>query len=93
LSNTTAILKGVLDTALLDSDNTVWTNAEKTQLITWALAEMWPRVKRVLDPTATAIDIEEGTYFYTLPDGVMAVSSVDFVNDAGDEMGPLMGGT
>src|SRR3989304_3842961 len=63
-----------------ESDPQTWTNQEKADLIRWAIADLWPRVSREIDQTATVnkITLVAGTYFYALPAGILAVSRVRY---------------
>lgn len=93
MANDLATLKGHLDTQLADTGNTVWGTTEKNNLITWAVAGLWPRLGRVFDPTSTTVTLVEGTYFYSLPTGAIDVSRIDW-KDTGDvERGTLVDGS
>jgi len=93
VSNDQTTLRGLLTTQLRDTDlNTsadVWSRTEKNDLLTYALARLYPRLSRELDPESTTITLVANDYFYSLPTGVMAVSSVDWVDTDSNEMGPI----
>ena len=93
MSNNLAGLLTKLDTALGDPSDKTWSSTEKSDLITQSVAQMWPRVKRILDPTVTTIETDAGTYYYDLPEDVLAVSRVDWVDADGNSLGTLPGGT
>lgn len=92
MSNNLAGLNAFLDTALNDADVT-WTSAEKDNILTWAVASLYPRLARQLDPTTTTVTLVEDTYFYSLPSGVMDVSQVFVVDSNDEEWGFLTDGT
>lgn len=91
MANDLATLAGYLDTMLNDSSNVAWGNTEKEELITWAVAELYPRVKRILDPSSSTISLAADTYLYSLPTGCLAVSKLFLLNDDGDEVGFVSG--
>ena len=96
MANDIDTLLPALERALRDeSDPQTWMNQEKADLIRWAIADLWPRVSREIDQTATAnkITLVAGTYFYALPAGVLAVSRVDYVDGQSNEAGPLAPGS
>lgn len=88
MTNTLATLSSKLATALRDTSHDVWNSAELDDLITWAVAGLYPKFVRTLDPTTTTVTLVEGTYFYDLPSGVVEVSTVETYNDT-TENGPL----
>lgn len=93
MSNDTATLRGKLTTALRDTDagdsTDVWSQTEKNDLLTYALASLYPHLSRELDASATTVTLVSGTYYYSLPAGVMAVSRVDWVDTDSNELGPI----
>ena len=93
MSNLTATLKGYLDTALADTADSVWGATEKTNVLTWALANLWPRCKRPLDPTAYTVTLVDGTYRYTLDSDILLLSRVDLIDSSSNELGPIMDGS
>lgn len=92
MSNNLAGLNAFLDTALNDADVT-WTSAEKDNILTWAVAGLYPRLARPLDPTLTTVALTADTFYYALPDGVMDVSQVFLVNADDAEWGFLKNGS
>jgi hypothetical protein len=92
VSNDAATLNSKLATALRDTAYAVWNSTELDDLISWAVAGLYPRFVRPLDPTTTTVTLVEGTYFYPLPSGVVEVSTVETYN-ATTENGPLDGQT
>ena len=93
MANDLAGLNAFLDAQLNDAANTVWPSADKDNVITWAVAGLYPHISRVIDPSTATIDLTPGTYFYTLPTGVLNVSRVEYINTAGDEVGSLANGS
>lgn len=77
MANDLSGLTTKLTTALRDSSNDEWTAAELNDLITWAVAGLYPRYARPLDPTANTISLTAEDYWYDLPSGVIEVSTVD----------------
>lgn len=93
MANDLATLKPKFATQLRDTANETWTDAEKGDLLTWAVANLWagrPRIFRELDPTTTTIPLVADTYFYALPAGVQSVHALD-VYDGVNEYGRLDG--
>lgn len=88
-------LSSALATALNDTSHEAWNSTEKDSLVTWAVADLYPRFARGLDPTASTITLVALTYFYALPTGVVEVDQVDRVTaaPASEEAGPLTQGT
>ena len=93
MSNDLSTLNGFLDTQLVDTTDTVWASAEKNNILTWAVAGLWPRLSVGLNPTDMDVTLETGTYYYDLPDGVMSVSSVEWLDTNDDPQGFLVPGT
>jgi len=92
--NDLVALNASLDLALNDAADTVWTSAEKNEIINWAVDSLWPRVSRPLDPDSTAIALDDDVFFYPLPSDVMAVSRVDWLEEDGyTEHGQLSNGS
>lgn len=82
-----------LKIALRDTDDETWTDTEKRNLVKWAVASLWPRISKPLDPTATTVTLVSETYYYSLPAGVYAVSYIDRVGSDGTEYGPMSTGS
>lgn len=90
MANDLATLNGFLDTALReDTVDSVWTSAEKNNLIDWAVASLWPRYARTLLPSVATIALVSNTYHYALPSGTRNVVRVDLVDASGNEIGPV----
>jgi hypothetical protein len=87
LANNLATLSSKLATALNDTDHEAWLSTEKDDLVTWAVADLYPRFARGLDPESTTITLVAEDYFYSLPSGTVEVSSVDIVDLDGEEAG------
>jgi hypothetical protein len=92
MSNDLATLTTKLSVALNDEAYATWAQAELNDLITYAIASLYPHLSRPLDPTSTTVTLVTTTYFYALPAGVMAVSRVDWVDTDSNELGPLSSG-
>lgn len=95
MANDAAGLLGKLETKLDDTSNAVWPDAELADLIAWAVSGLYPRYARTLNPSAggTDITLNSGTIFYAVPTGCLEVTSVDWLNDDGEELGTLQGQT
>lgn len=92
MPNDLATLNAKLTTQLRDTGATlVWASTEKDDLLDWAVAGLWPRFSRPLDPAAATVALVTDTFFYALPTGVRAVSRVDYVDTNAIEFGPLHG--
>lgn len=93
MANDLGTLKSKLATQLRDTANEDWTDAEKDDLLTWAVANLWagrPRIFRDLDPTTTTIPLVAETYFYSMPSGVVSVHALDLY-DGTTEYGTVDG--
>lgn len=93
MANDLATLNGYLDTALNDASDVTWGSTEKNNVITWAVANLWPRISFPNDPTTDDITLVAETYFYDVPDTVGAVSKLFLVDADADEAGFLTPGT
>jgi hypothetical protein len=97
MANTLAELTIRLGTALRDATYTTWASTELDDLITWAVADLYPLVSRPILPSSTvgaglaAVQLVAGTYYYSLPTGIVALSRVDLLNSGGDDLGPING--
>jgi len=91
LANTLATLASKLAQQLRDTDHEVWNSIELDDLVTWSVANLYPRFARYIDPSVTAADIAlvADTYFYSVPAGMVEVNGVDWKDTDGDELGPL----
>ena len=93
MANDLATLNAALDTQLADGDNSVWASAEKDSLLTWAVAGLWPRLARELDPTSYTVTLVTADYFYAVSAALLSVNRVDWLDTDNTELGPLPGGT
>lgn len=78
--------------ALRDTTYAVWTTGEIDDLVLRAVAQLYPRYARYLDPSVAGakITMTSNTYFYALPTGTLDVSSIDWIDtDTTTELGPL----
>ncbi len=91
LSNNLAGLNAFLATALRDTAYGTWTTGEMDNLVTWSVARLWPRFSRPIQPGLATIALTDGTYYYTLPSPVLAVSRIDLLDSSGNDMGPISG--
>ncbi len=96
MSNDLSHLSQELSLALRDTTFSVWDSKECDRFITWAVADLWPKISREFDPTLNTITLvpgtSPGTYYYTMPSGMLALSRVDLVDTNSKEMGPLAPG-
>lgn len=93
MANDLVTLTTRLTQALRDADHAAWNQNEKEDLITWAVASLWPSFGRYLDPSANGqeVTLVSGTIFYTLPTGMLTVHSIDRMNtDETEEYGPIV---
>lgn len=91
MPNNLATLNSKLATALRDTDHAVWATAEKDDLITWAVAGLYPHIARRLDPTATTITLVSETYFYSAPADVVEIEQLEWVSTDAEERGFVQG--
>jgi hypothetical protein len=93
MANTLATLSSKLAQQLRDTDHATWNSIEKDDLVRWSVAGLFPKRSRYPDPSLSAqtITLVEGTYFYSLPTGMLEVSTVDLIDTNGDEAGPVDG--
>lgn len=91
MPNDLATLKSKLARQLHDETNVDWTDAEKGDLITWAVTNLWPRRRREIDPSAgtSEVSLVAGTIFYNAPSGMEEIVRVDWIDADGNEGGPL----
>lgn len=96
MANDLATLTGYLTTALRDPTYATWTLAEQQDLITWAVDRLYPRIRRLGDPTNVANQITlipiptdgtPGTYTYTLPAGIRDIFRIDQIDSSGNYLG------
>lgn len=93
MANTAEGLIPRLSTQLRDPSLQTWGRDELESLLTQAIARLYPRISRPMDPTSTTIALVDGTAFYALPAGVLSVSRVDLVDADSVERGSLPPGT
>jgi len=86
-------LSSKLGQQLRDTEHDTWNSIEKDDLITWAVRSLFPRYSRYLDPSLSAqsVTLVADTLFYSLPAGMLEVSTVDLIDTLGYEQGPLNG--
>jgi hypothetical protein len=86
-------LQSALALALHDPDYETWGATEGEDLVTWSVAQLWPRYGRAINAQdATGlITILDGSYFYLLDESFRAISRVDLLGADGTEYGPLFG--
>jgi hypothetical protein len=82
VANNLATLSSKLATAIRDTDHAVWNSTEKDDLITWAVAGLWPRIARALDPESSTITIVADDYFYSAPTGILDVEQLEWRSDS-----------
>jgi hypothetical protein len=91
LANDLSTLNSKLATQLRDTANATWASVERDDLLTWAVAGLWPTVARYIEPTTSIVTLVADTYFYALPTGVRLVTEVDWVDPSANELGPVTG--
>jgi hypothetical protein len=92
MANDLATLNAKLATALRDTTYEVWSSHEMDDLITWAVADLWPAIS--YEPLVTAladIAIVAGTYEYATT--IRVIRRIDLFDSAGTYVGPLADGT
>ena len=94
MANDLATLSSKLATALRDTTHETWNSTEKDDLITWAVAGLYPRIARTIDPdnVSAEVTLAADDYFYSAPSGTIEIESIDFIDTDGDEHGPLNDG-
>lgn len=93
MANTTAVLRGYLQSALRDSSNATWTTTEMDNAIIRAVTTLYPRVVRPLAPESYTQALTAGTYFYALNSAIIQLNAVDWVDSDSNERGRLGPGT
>lgn len=83
MANNLATLSSKLATQLRDTAHETWNSTEKDDLVTWAVARLYPHLARRIDPTTTTVTLVTETYFYSAPSGVIEVEQIELV-DADD---------
>lgn len=91
MSNNLAGLSAKLATALRDTDHAAWNSTEKDDLITFAVAGLYPSIARRLDPTASTIPLVAGTYFYDAPASVIEIENLELIDSDSAEHGYIQG--
>lgn len=91
MPNNLATLQPKLAQQLRDVDHGVWTSTEKDDLLTWAVAGLYPRYSRILDPSLIAqrITLVADTYWYSLPTGMLEAVSIDQLDADAKIIAPL----
>jgi hypothetical protein len=93
ITNNAAGLAWRLLVGLNDETCEVWGASEATDLITWAVASLYPRLARELPYSSTTITLVANTYVYSAPSGVYDISQIDWVDTQSQEMGALPPGS
>lgn len=93
MANTTAVLRGYLQSALRDSSNETWTTTEMDNAIIRAVRTLAPRVVRPLDPESYTQVLTAADYFYAIDAAIIQITSVDWIDSDGNERGRLKPGT
>lgn len=89
MANDLATLNAKLVTQLRDTAAPlVWASAEKDDLLTWAVASLYPKVSRAVRESVVLVDDDDQ---YTLTT-VTSVSRVDLLDGDGNLLAPLPGG-
>lgn len=96
MSNDLSTLNSKLATALRDPTHVTWASTEVDDLVTWAVAQLYPRYRRANDPTTSTIalvpipgDGTPVTYVYALPAGVRDVYRIDQIDPNGFYIGEV----
>lgn len=76
MANDLATLRGKLDVQLGDTSHETWDQAEKEDLITWAVRSLYPRRARVVAAPIWPLDPE--TEDYAVPSGMREVNRVEW---------------
>jgi hypothetical protein len=91
--NDLATLSSALAVQLRDTDHVGWNSIEKDRLIELGVRSLFPRYSRYFDPSLPAqkITLVDSIYWYSLPSGMVEVSTVDLLDTSSNELGPLDG--
>lgn len=96
MSNDLATLNSKLAAALRDPTYVTWTSSEMNDLVTWAVARLYPRFRQANDPSATTIalipiptDGTPTTFVYAIPGTVRDVYRVDQIDSSGNYFGEI----
>lgn len=89
MANDLATLSTKLSTQLRDTDEAVWVDAEREDLLTWACAALFPRLSKSVREIVTLAD-DDDQYALTT---VREASRVDLLDDDDKLITPLPGGT
>lgn len=75
---------GLLETALRDTANDVWSETELTNIIDWRIAALYPRNVRQLDARSATYNLPlvQYDYHYTIPTSMVLLNRVDLWYDA-----------
>lgn len=80
MANDLATLRGKLDVQLGDTTNEAWGQAEKEDLVTWALRGLYPRRARNMEKTIWPL--ASATEDYAVPAGMREVNRVEWAEVA-----------
>lgn len=92
MSNTAAVLNGLLATQLRDTTYATWTSAEMDSLISQAVANLYPRIVIPLLPESYTQTLAKGVYSYAIPAAIVGIAAVDGIDSSLHEVGRLEGG-
>lgn len=89
MSNNLAGLNTNLALLLRDTTYKTWTTGEIDSILTWAVAQLYPRIVYPLLAQSYTQTLTKGTYFYALNPAIVVLSRVDYVDPSGFEAGSL----
>lgn len=87
MTNDLSRLQTALALQLGDESYDTWTGVEMEDLITWSVANLYPRYARELDPlnADTQITLVSGSYFYDLDSTIRLLQRVDLIGPVGGD--------
>lgn len=89
--NNLVTLNAKLTRALRDATYATWTSAELDDILTWTVAELYPRISRQIIPESASITLVADTYKYDFPAGIIDVTDVILFDSSGDPVTELGG--
>lgn len=91
MANDAATLRGYVESALQDTSNATWSDADIDSLVVRAVASLYPRVVKWIPADDSGVDdlLVAGTYFYSVPSPLVNVSRLQLVSSDGEERGDL----
>lgn len=95
MANDQATLRGYVESALQDTGNATWSDADLDSLVDRAVASLYPRCVKWIPADDSGVDdiLVASTYFYSVPSPLISVSRIQLVDPGGDERGDLAPGT